>query len=144
MTERKYLPTVAELIDRLSIVLMKSIFIPSNRAAYLKEIELIKLDITTSGLGLDPDFIYAVLILMLTNRFIWENENAVRTTPINSVEPYGYRDIAQKLIATHSINGVRSQAKNKIANILGERVDLKIDCLAADLPPDMGNWNVFE
>ena len=46
MTERKYLPTLAELIDRLSIVQLKAIFIQDNRRAYNDEMELIKNDIT--------------------------------------------------------------------------------------------------
>jgi len=133
MNERKYLPTIAELIDRLSIVLMKSIFIPENRDAYRQEMELIKHDI--QGDHIDADFVYAVLVLMLSNRFIWENEAAARK---------GDYSMEQRLFTTHSINGVRNLAKNKISQGTGERVDLKVDCLAADLPPNMGNWNVFE
>ena len=45
MTERKYLPTLAELVDRLSIVQLKAIFIPENAAAYNEERALIEHDI---------------------------------------------------------------------------------------------------
>ena len=45
---------------------------------------------------------------------------------------------------THSINGVRNTAKNVISNEMGERVDLKIDCLAAELKSDMQNWDIFK
>lgn len=138
MTERKYLPTTAELIDRLSIVLMKSIFIPENRAAYREEMKLIKHDINSDNIN--ADFVYAVLVLMLANRYVWENENWVRKS--NSTGDL--LAVANGLRATHSINGVRAKAKNIIASSNGERVDLKVDCLAADLPPEFGNWNVFE
>jgi hypothetical protein len=133
MTDRKYLPTTADLIDRLSIVLMKSIFIPEYRAEYRKEIELIKHDIQSDNI--DAKFVYAVLVLMLANRAIWENESeARRAGPA----------IESHLRLTHSLNGVRNRAKNIIASSNGERVDLKVDCLATDLPLGFGDWNVFE
>ena len=109
---------------------MKSIFI--NPKPYREEMELIRQDLR--GLGCpDPDFVYAVLVLMLANRYIWENEAIARRSGKGG-----------RLRATHSINGVRNRAKNVISKMMGERIDQKIDCLAADLPPDMGNWNVFE
>ena len=45
MANRKYLPTFAELIDRMTICQLKSIFIPENKQAYDKEIDDIKHDI---------------------------------------------------------------------------------------------------
>ena len=43
---RKYLPTLSDLIDRLSIVTLKSIKIPENKKEYEKEAHLIMQDIT--------------------------------------------------------------------------------------------------
>ena len=42
MSERKYLPTLSELIDRLSIVQLKEVFIPDHKAEYAEEIAAIK------------------------------------------------------------------------------------------------------
>jgi len=39
---------------------------------------------------------------------------------------------------------VRNTAKNVIARRMGDRVDFKVDCLAAELGETFGNWNVFE
>jgi len=39
---------------------------------------------------------------------------------------------------------VRNVAKNVISRELGERVDLKIDCLAAELKSDLQNWDIFK
>jgi hypothetical protein len=136
---RKYVPTAADLLDRLSIVLLKSIFIPQNRDSYREEITLIEHD-----LGLETVLprrftaleIRALLVMMLANRYIWENETKARAATGSE------QDKLLKL--THSINGVRNAAKNIIAKRHGERVDLKVDCLAADLDPSFGNWNVFE
>lgn len=157
---RQYLPTFAELIDRLSIVQMKAIFIPENKEAYEQEIALIMHDIdeilnstggdaefqvlngtikfTTDIMGGFPQkvnakMIRAMLVIMLTNRFIWENESKARL---------GGSDQDKFLKLTHSINGVRNTAKNIVAQETGERVDLKIDALAAELTKEFGNWNI--
>ena len=45
MNTRKYLPTFAELIDRLSICQLKSIFIPNNKEDYDQEIKDIQYDL---------------------------------------------------------------------------------------------------
>ena len=42
---RKYLPTLAELIDRLSIIQLKEVFIPEHKKEYAKEIKDIVHDI---------------------------------------------------------------------------------------------------
>jgi hypothetical protein len=149
---RQYLPTFAELIDRLSIVLLKSIFIPENKEAYEKEQELILHDIDdiiqehedavpvgyqnviSKKQMVNAKMIRAILVVMLTNRFIWENESKARQ---------GGSEQDKLLKLTHSINGVRNTAKNVIAQEMGERVDLKVDALAAELTKEFGNWNVF-
>jgi hypothetical protein len=134
--ERKYLPTFADLVDRLSIVLLKSVFIGEHRDAYLDEIATIEhdIDLLLDDMSISASDVRAILVLMLTNRFIWENEAKVRN---------GDRAI-EMLRATHCINGVRNKAKNVLSAKIGERLDLKLDCLAADLPADMGNWRLFE
>jgi len=128
---RLYLPTLAELIDRLSVVRLESIFIPENKEKYEEEITLIKHDI--QELGQDSELIHAVMMVMLSNRFIWENESKARL---------GGPEQDKLLKLTHSINGVRNRYKNVISSKVGERVDLKVDCLASDLPKEYGNWNV--
>jgi len=152
--ERVYLPTFADLIDRLSICILKRIFIPKNAEEYSKEINLIKEDINTileerlSESNIDDDdeyidimnktvnadMIEAMMIVMLSNRVIWENESKARQ---------GGDEQDKLLKFTHSINGIRNIAKNIISNEMGDRVDLKIDCLAANLPEEFGNWNIF-
>jgi hypothetical protein len=75
------------------------------------------------------------MVIMLSNRFIWENESKCRKGDSQSLD---------LLRLTHSINGVRNTAKNFLSKGLGERVDLKIDCLAAELESDLQNWNIFK
>ena len=136
---RKYLPTFAELIDRMSICQLKAIFIPENKKAYDQEIADIQHDldqmIEEKNIKLSSEMLKATSIVMLTNRYIWENESKCRNGDSQDLE---------LLKLTHSINGVRNLAKNVISRELGERVDLKIDCLAAELKSDFQNWEVFK
>ena len=46
MENRKYLPTLNELIDRLSIHQLKEVFIPENKENYAKEIKGIQMGST--------------------------------------------------------------------------------------------------
>ena len=136
--QRKYLPTFADLIDRLAIVQLKSIFISSHKDEYDKEINEIIHDlniiIREKNIKLTGKMVRAILVLMLTNRYIWENETKARA---------GGNEQDKLLKLTHSINGIRSRAKNVICRELGERVDLKVDSLAADLLSEFDNWDIW-
>ena len=125
---RKYMPTFAELIDRLSIVTLKSIKISDNKEAYEKEAQDIMHDldqiINEQAISSSGQMIRAILMLGKTNEMIWSNESKARK---------GGREQDTLLKLTHSINGIRNLAKNVISNEIGERVDLKLDCLAADI-----------
>jgi hypothetical protein len=145
MTERKYLPTFAELVDRLSIVILKSVFIPENREAYLQERADIEADLKTL-LGPKPEIargrlpvgaeeITAIMVIMLSNHTIWLNESKARQ---------GGSEQDKLLKFTHSINGVRAAAKNVISRLHGDRTDAKIDCLASDMPAEFGQWDLFK
>ena len=130
--ERKYLPTLSELVDRLSIVQLKEVFIPEHKLEYSKEIQDIVHDIQ---LCLDEqngvvtaDTIRAIIVLAQMNLHIWHNESNVRK---------GIAD-GNSLELTHGLNGIRNTAKNKIQEVAGGRKDYKIDCLAAD----MNVWEV--
>ena len=135
---RKYLPTFSELIDRMTICQLKSIFIPENKEAYDEEIKDIQHDIDLiikeKNIQLTSEAIRAISVIMLSNRYIWENESKARK---------GTDQDLHLIRITHSINGVRNNAKNVISRELGERVDLKTDCLAAELKTEIQNWDIF-
>ena len=125
---RKYLPTFAELIDRLMIVTLKSIKIHENKDEYEKEAHEIMHDldliIKEHKIKLTAQMIRAILVVSWANETIWANESKARE---------GGTGQDQLLKFTHSINGVRNNAKNVISNEVGERKDLKLDCIAADI-----------
>jgi hypothetical protein len=135
MNTRKYLPTLSELIDRLSIVQLKEVFIPEHKAEYAKEIGDILHDIQLvldeqKGI-LTAETVRAIIVLSQMNLHIWHNESNVRK---------GIKD-GNSLELTHGLNGIRNTAKNRIQEVVGGRKDYKIDCLAADLHVWEVSWN---
>ena len=135
MSKRKYLPTISELIDRLSIVQLKEVFIPEHKVEYAKEINDIVHDIQivlneSDGI-VSAETIRAIIVLAQMNLHIWHNESNVRKviSDGNSLE------------LTHGLNGIRNTAKNKIQEVAGGRKDYKIDCLAADMQVWEVSWD---
>ena len=126
---RKYLPTTSELIDRLSIVQLKEVFIPEHKEEYAKEIKDIVHDLEETGL--DGEMIRAIIVLAQMNLHIWHNETKYRV---------GEGD--GNLGLTHGLNGIRNTAKNKIQDALedGGRKDYKIDCIAAEFKDWEVSW----
>ena len=122
---RKYLPTLSELIDRLSIAQLKEVFITDHKEEYAEEIKDIVHDIQLilddCDNIVDAETIRAVVVLSQMNLHIWHNESNYRK---------GIAD-GNDLELTHGLNGIRNTAKNKIQELAGGRKDYKIDCLAA-------------
>ena len=118
---RKYLPTLSELIDRLSIVQLKEVFISEHKAEYAKEISDILHDIQKhideNNAEITAEVIRAVVVLSQMNLHIWHNETNYRK---------GIKD-GNNLELTHGLNGIRNTAKNKIQEVVGGRKDYKID-----------------
>ena len=130
---RKYLPTLGELIDRLSIVQLKEVKIPQHKEEYAKEISEIVHDINEileEKPKVDGEFIRALVVLSQMNAHIWYNEDNARSGD----------DQGNKLMLTHGLNGIRNTAKNKIQELDGGRKDYKIDCLAADFKDWEISW----
>ena len=134
MTNRKYLPTLSELVDRLSIAQLKEVFIPQHKEEYAQEIADITHDIQLildQSEDLGAETIRAIIVLAQMNLHIWHNESNYRK---------GIKD-GNKLELTHGLNGIRNTAKNKIQEIRGGRKDYKIDCLAADFKDWEISWS---
>ncbi len=75
---RKYLPTLSELVDRLSIAQLKEVFITDHKAEYADEISAIVHDINLIIKGEDAvitaETIRAIVVLSQMNLHIWHNE----------------------------------------------------------------------
>ena len=131
MGQRKYLPTLAELVDRLSIVQLKEVFITEHKKEYAQEIEDIVHDINLiledEDIKLSGKDVRAIVVLSQMNLHIWHNETQYRA---------GTGD--GNLGLTHGLNGIRNTAKNMIQENVGGRKDYKIDCIAAEFK----DWDV--
>jgi hypothetical protein len=134
MSERRYLPTLSELIDRLSIVQLKEVFISEHKDEYSQEIGDILHDIqlllNQNDDKITAETIRAIVVLSQMNLHIWHNESNYRK---------GIKD-GNNLELTHGLNGIRNTAKNKIQEIVGGRKDYKIDCLAAEFKDWEISW----
>jgi len=133
---RKYLPTISELIDRLSIVQLKEVFIPEHKEKYAQEIKDIVHDLDKLGLENEYDYanlgqlIRAVIVLSQMNLHIWHNESEYRAGKGKG-----------NLELTHGLNGIRNTAKNKIQDkIEGGRKDYKVDCIAEEFDDWEVSW----
>ena len=135
---RKYLPTLSELIDRLSITQLKEVFISDHKEEYSEEIKEILHDIDLilqeKDVVVDAKFIRAIVVLSQMNLHIWHNESNYRK---------GIKE-GNSLELTHGLNGIRNTAKNKIQDSMEGRKDYKIDCLAAELKSEFQNWDIFK
>ena len=135
MSERKYLPTLSELIDRLSIVQLKEVFITEHKKEYAIEIEEILHDVDAilkeGEIYLDDKTIRAIIVLSQMNLHIWHNESNYRK---------GIKE-GNSLELTHGLNGIRNTAKNKIQNNCNGRKDYKVDCLAAEFKDWEISWD---
>ena len=140
---RLYLPELPEMVDKLSIVTLKSIKLgcknSEKKKAYEHEAQLIMHDINLMMKEKIKDvkdwgkFYRAMGIIFLANETIWQNESEARKE--------GYND-GQKLLFTHSVNGMRMRAGNAIVKQLGGRADLNLDRVNDKISEERGyDWN---
>jgi len=131
---RKYLPTLGELIDRLSIIQIKELKIPNHKEEYSQEIRDIVHDINEiikeGDFEVNGEFIRAVVVLSQMNLHIWVNEDNARVGD----------NQGNQLMLTHGLNGIRNTAKNKIQEVEGGRKDYKIDCIADEFKDWEISW----
>ena len=131
---RKYLPTLSELVDRLSIVQLKEVFITEHKEEYALEIKDIVHDIDVilndENVKLSGKDVRAIVVLSQMNLHIWHNETKYRA---------GEGD--GNLGLTHGLNGIRNTAKNIIQENIGGRKDYKIDCIAAEFKDWEVSWS---
>ena len=135
MRKRKYLPTLAELVDRLSIAQLKEVFITEHKKEYAQEISDIVHDIdlilSDEDVKLSGKDVRAIVVLSQMNLHIWHNETKYRA---------GTGD--GNLGLTHGLNGIRNTANNNIMEIIGGRKDYKVDDYyhGMPIPKDKSYW----
>ncbi len=131
----KYHLDLGELLDRLTILQLKEV----NRAGELKkqiteEIDQIVHDVnvllTNSHKQITAEFLRDLIILAQFNTHVWVNEDAARKGNAGDI-----------LRLTHSLNGIRVEARNRLQRLLNGRIEKKIDCLANTMIEEYKNWS---
>lgn len=113
-TERRYLPTLAELIDALSIDQIKEIRL-KNKQSYALEMKKISHDIdvliSQRQIKLSAKLIRIIVVIAQINLFIWNNKEKMQE------DPNHYNDL---LKLSHQLNGIRNKIKNLLLELSGE------------------------
>ncbi len=114
---------LGELLDRLTILQLKEVKHIQLKEQFTQEIEAIVHDInvmlTNSHKQITADFLRNLIVLAQFNAHIWYLEDAARLG-----------NAGDDLRLTHSINGIRREAINRIQRLINGRIDKKVDCLA--------------
>ena len=133
-SQRKYLPTFSDLLDRISILQLKEILIKDHRQEYANEIQEVlhdlQLIINENNIVFNAEMLRALIVLAQANLHIWHNEGNFRK---------GIKD-GNNLELTHGINSIRNYSKNRIQECLGGRKDYKLDNVEA-FPEWVPSWD---
>jgi hypothetical protein len=107
--DRQYLPTLAELVDRLSIDQIRTVLLSENRESHEEEIRRLEYDLDTiiqeRGLKLSGKVLRVVVVLAQMNLHIWNCKEKM------DAEPDRYHEW---LKLAHQLNGIRNQMKNML------------------------------
>ncbi len=131
----KYHLDLGQLLDMLTILQLKEV----HRAGELKEqitqeIEDIVHDVnvilTNSHKQITAEFLRDLIILAQFNTHVWVNEDAARKGNEGDI-----------LRLTHSLNGIRVEARNRLQRLLNGRIEKKIDCLANTMIEEYKQWS---
>lgn len=130
--QREYNLNLAQLIDLLSIITLKSIKL-KHKEEFEDEAERIMTDIHNlmkhTKITDYGKLIRAIQVDMFANETIWQNETKARQ---------GDKDQDHLLKFTHTMNGLRRRAANVICNETGESIDLNLDTLNEEICKKFG------
>ena len=111
-SERQYLFTLGELIERLAVLQLREMILPKDRTGNAADIARICADINTilksKSIIADARLLRLVLLTGALNTLIWEYKDNLG------------RDYNYYLKLSHQINGLRNQVKNIINTETGE------------------------
>lgn len=112
--EREFLPTFADLIDRLTIDQIKETLLDKGNGTHAAEIKRLEHDIDgliqESGLGASARVFRIVTVLAQVNLHIWHCKDQM------AAEPDRYDEW---LRLAHQLNGIRNRMKNLLTAAVG-------------------------
>jgi len=116
-TSRQFLPTFAELLDRMTVTQIKLSLIEIGKEDFKDELRKISHDlnniIEAKRISLDSDLILTFINLAQLNLHIWNNKDKMQEN-LDNQETY-----LQLLKISHQLNGFRNQLKNKLLAVEG-------------------------
>ncbi len=132
--QRKYLPSLSELIDRMVISQMKLWKLDNSLKKQFEQEILdimhdIDLIIKEEKIQFTAEILRAIAILGTINSEIWNSEANARKS--------GTTD-GTDLLKSHKMNSTRCAAKCMLQNAIGGRVDPKIDYLDPQWSIELG------
>ena len=112
-----YLPTLSELVDRLSVTQIKLNLAVNDPKDFQNEIKKINNDIDLiireKKLQMDSELINLILVIAQLNLHIWNNKDLMQQNLDNEDQ---YLALLKK---AHQFNGYRNKIKNRILEIEG-------------------------
>jgi hypothetical protein len=116
-TSRQFLPTFAELLDRMTVTQIKLSLIENGKEDFKDELRKISHDlnniIEAKSISLNSDLILIFINLAQLNLHIWNNKDKMQEN-LDNQETY-----LQLLKISHQLNGFRNQLKNKLLAVEG-------------------------
>ncbi|MFP6680425.1 MAG: hypothetical protein VB824_09800 [Dehalococcoidia bacterium] len=115
---RQYLPSFAELVDRLTVDQIKEVLAPSRSTSIAEEIKRLENDmnmiINTENVIVSARLLRKVIILAQINLHIWHNKDEMQEDP----ERY-----SELLTMAHQLNGIRNRIKNSLLDETGDSTE---------------------
>ena len=137
MSQREFLLSLAELIDRMTITQIKTVRISEGKEDFLKELRSLRSDIddiiSEKGIKLTGEVLQSVIILSQLNLHIWINKDEMQKV-IDREDEY-----LKLLKYAHQLNGYRNNIKNSLLKLEGAidqsqvRSNFEVDGLRLDL-----------
>lgn len=114
-SERKCLPTFADILDELTIVQIKQVMLPEGKASFIKRLDSLSHDldllIKEHDIKLSSKLIRIIVVLAQMNLHIWHNKEKLHAN-----EP----EYDHHLKLAHQLNGIRNQMRNLLLEEVGE------------------------
>lgn len=133
---RLFLPTIADLVDALSIDQIKEIKFEKNKHSFALQMEKICHDIDLiikdkKQIKLSSKLIRIIIVIAQMNLFIWHTKDQMRDKP----------DQYDKLLKlAHQLNGIRNRMKNMLLEEVGDKnLSLKRTNVETD---DLKGWDI--
>jgi hypothetical protein len=134
---RQFLPSLSELIDRLSVTQIKVNLLETDPEDFLNEIDKIKNDldliINEKKMQLNSELIISIVIISQLNLHIWRNKDEMQ---LNLNNEASYLALLKK---AHQFNGYRNQIKNRILQMEGVQDKSQ---LRSNFETDGLNWRI--